>query len=100
MLTVRRRVRREAFPENQIYRDTGYSLRPTCLSCDLPKCRYDYRYRFDRRGMDRLKRNEEICRLRKGGLSVKDLAEDFDLAQRTIIRITSSEREQRDSSSA
>jgi len=76
----------DGLPEQMHFPDDGCDLHPRCLSCPLPRCKYD-----DPVGVRRsltLARDEEIMRLRVGeGLSINALASRFGLSRRTIFRI-------------
>lgn len=83
-----RPARVDALPEYTEYADSGCDLYPSCLSCPLPKCRYE-----DPGGaaaMLRVGRNASILRLaREEKLSVDELATAFGLSRRTIFRVLS-----------
>ncbi|MBI5948965.1 MAG: hypothetical protein HY875_12575 [Chloroflexi bacterium] len=76
----------DALPEYVDYADKGCSLYPSCLSCQLPRCRYD-----DPGGaaaMLRTGRDASILRLaRQDGVTVDGLAQMFGLSRRTIFRV-------------
>lgn len=76
----------DALPEYTDYQDTGCDLYPSCLSCPLPKCRYE-----DPGGaaaMLRTGRDANIVRLSdEHGMTVDRLAEMFGLSRRTIFRV-------------
>lgn len=86
-----RRPRSDALPEYTEYADTGCDLYPSCLSCPLPRCRYE-----DPGGaaaMLRPVRDASILRLaEQDGLSVDRLAEMFGLSRRTVFRVLSAGR--------
>lgn len=42
MLETLRLVRKDALPEDSTYFDDGCDVFPSCLTCYLVKCRYDY----------------------------------------------------------
>ena len=79
-------ARSDALPEHTDYADSGCDLYPSCLSCPLPKCRYD-----DPGGaaaMLRTGRDASIARLAdERGMTVDRLAEMFGLSRRTIFRV-------------
>jgi hypothetical protein len=80
-----RRTRSDALPENTEYVDRGCDLYPSCLSCPLPRCRYEER--GGAAGMLRDGRDAAILRLSgHDGVSVDRLAEMFGLSRRTILR--------------
>lgn len=73
-------------PELFAFKDTGCDLHPACLTCPLPRCRYDepgWRQREERG-----QRDTEVLRLRmRQALSVGDLAAQFGVSTRTVHRI-------------
>ena len=76
----------DLLPEEDYYPDLGCDLFPACLSCPLPRCRYDepeaLKYGSKRR------RNKEVMRLKNNeGMTIKQLASAFGLSRRTIHRI-------------
>jgi hypothetical protein len=80
------RVRNDALPENQEYADSGCDLWRRCLTCPLPRCRYDEpggaRQIFLR------ERDSEIARLRRGdGVTIDELARRFRVSRRTVFRV-------------
>ena len=87
-------TRIDALPEYTSYNDTGCDLYPSCLSCPLPRCRYD-----DPGGaaaMLREGRDASIIRLhRKEHVAVEQLATMFGLSRRTIFRVLRAERTER-----
>lgn len=76
----------DALPECTDYVDTGCDLYSSCLSCPLPRCRFD-----DPGGasaMLRVGRDEAILRCaEREGVTVDSLAEMFGLSRRTIFRV-------------
>ncbi|MGQ9572786.1 MAG: hypothetical protein ACUVV3_06330 [Dehalococcoidia bacterium] len=86
MIEGQRRVREDALPEFTRYRDEGCDLYSSCLTCPLPRCRYDAPGGF--RAIFNLRRDEEILHLRRGqGLSVDMLARRYGVSRRTVFRI-------------
>jgi hypothetical protein len=83
-LQLPRRI--DALPEHTNYADTGCDLYASCLSCPLPRCRYE-----EPGGASALLRggrNASILRLaRQDHLGVDTLAQRFGLSRRTIFRI-------------
>jgi hypothetical protein len=80
-----RRVRDDALPENLEYADTGCGLWDRCLTCPLPRCRYDEpggaRQIFLR------ERDREIARLyRRDHLGADALARRFGISRRSVFR--------------
>jgi hypothetical protein len=89
--TATRRTRCDALPEFTDYSDSGCDLYPSCLSCPLPRCRYD-----DPGGaaaMLRTGRNAAIARLAsRDGLTVEELARAFGVSRRTVFRVLAAGR--------
>ena len=82
-----RRVRRDALPEEIQYRDDGCDIHPQCLSCPLPRCRYDEPGGV--RAMLNSYRDRQILALRADGAAVDQIAERYSLSRRTVFRILS-----------
>ncbi len=82
-----RRVRRDALPEEIRYRDDGCDVHPHCLTCPLPRCRYDEPGGL--RAMLNAYRDQQIVALRGDGAHVDQIAERFGLSRRTVFRILS-----------
>ena len=85
LLLPARRVREDALPENLEYADSGCDLWDRCLTCPLPRCRYDEpggaRQLFLR------ERDREIARLYRGdGVSIDVLARRFGISRRSVFR--------------
>lgn len=76
----------DELPEQSPYRDDGCEVSPSCLRCPLPQCKYDDPGWFQRQKRDERDR-EVMAILRRGGLSVAQVAARFDLSQRTVFRI-------------
>ncbi|MCC7365709.1 MAG: helix-turn-helix domain-containing protein [Dehalococcoidia bacterium] len=81
-----RRPRIDALPEYTEYQDGGCDLYPSCLTCPLPRCRYD-----DPGGaaaMLRTGRDASIVRLAsRDGSTVDELAAMFGVSRRTVFRV-------------
>jgi len=77
----------DLLPEEVNWRDEGCGVFPSCLNCPLPRCVEE-----ESRGHQRLKmkaRNRRMAELRRGGKSVKEIAELFGVSQRTVQRALS-----------
>ena len=85
--TPLRRVRRDALPEEIRYRDDGCDIHSECLTCPLPRCRYDEPGGL--RGMLNAYRDQQIVALRGDGAPVDQIAERYRLSRRTVFRILS-----------
>jgi hypothetical protein len=83
-----RRVRSDALPEEIQYRDDGCDIHPRCLTCPLPRCRYDEPGGL--RAMLNAYRDEQVLALRRDGAPVDQIAERYSLSRRTVFRILSS----------
>lgn len=78
-------------PEMTRYRDDGCDIHPACLTCPLPRCRYDEPY--DPHGEERRERNAAIWRAyREDGLNVAGLVDRFGVSRRTVHRVLQAER--------
>ena len=76
----------DVVPERFAYRDEGCELFPSCLSCPLPRCKYDDPGWYQRE--QRRERDSRVMEaLGRGGMSVSEAASRFALSQRTIFRI-------------
>ena len=82
-----RRVRRDALPEEIVYRDDGCDMHARCLTCPLPRCRYDEPGGL--RAMLNAYRDEQIAAQRREGAPVDEIAERYGLSRRTVFRILS-----------
>jgi hypothetical protein len=86
MIAGQRRVRQDALPEFTRYRDEGCDLYASCLTCPLPRCRYDAPGGV--RAIFNVWRDREILGLRRRqGLSVDMLARRYGVSRRTVFRI-------------
>ncbi len=75
-------------PEQVEYRDDGCDIFPSCLSCPLPRCRYDVPGGL--RTLINRERDQQIRSLRDdAGLTVDEIAERFQLSRRTVFRALS-----------
>jgi len=64
----------------------GCDVHPHCLECPLPECKYDMPSGYVQ--WKNGQRNEKIVEaIEARGLIVKDVAEEFGLSERTIMRI-------------
>jgi len=68
---------------NRSYMDAGCSLFPKCLECLLPRCRYDMRKWELRKTIRNLKIKQGLDE----GRTIKELAEEYGLSERTIRRV-------------
>jgi len=79
------RVRGDMLPEKTRYRDDGCEIHPQCLTCPLPRCRYDEPGGLN--GMLNRMRDREILRLRMNGAPVEEIADEFGVSRRTVFRV-------------
>jgi len=86
-VAVLRRVRRDALPEEIQYRDDGCDIHSQCLTCPLPRCRYDEPGGV--RAMLNSYRDRQILALRADGEAVDQIADRYSLSRRTVFRILS-----------
>ena len=76
-------------PESTVYRDSGCDLHSSCLSCPLPRCRYDdpgWVQREEREGRDSQVRQARAI----DHLTINELASRFGVSARTVHRILGS----------
>ena len=79
------RVRGDMLPEETRYRDDGCAVSASCLSCPLPRCRYD-----DNRTLRAIlnePRDLQIVELKEKGMPVTEISARFGISKRTIFRI-------------
>ena len=79
------RVRGDSLPEVTRYRDDGCDIHPHCLTCPLPRCRYEEPGGL--KGMLNGMRDREIVALKSKGVPVEDIADQFQISRRTIFRV-------------
>jgi len=74
----------DLLPEEVDWRDEGCEAFSSCLNCPLPRCLEE-----QPRGQQKLRmkaRNGRMVELRRGGRSVKAIADLFRVSQRTVQR--------------
>jgi hypothetical protein len=79
------RVRSDALPEFTRYRDSGCDVQPSCLTCPLPRCRYEEPGGL--RALLNKTRDEQIVARRATGIPVAELATRFGVSRRTVFRV-------------
>jgi hypothetical protein len=79
------RVRGDSLPERTGYQDDGCEIHPQCLTCPLPRCRYDEPGGL--MGLLNGLRDREIAALRSRGVSIEEIANTFDVSRRTVFRV-------------
>ncbi len=93
MILRKPRLVLDSLPELTRYRDDGCDLHAACLTCPLPRCRYDE----PEDGHNPLKqlRNASVVQVfQREGLSARELAQRFNLSKRTVHRILQANRSQ------
>ena len=79
------RVRSDALPEFTRYRDSGCDVSPSCLTCPLPRCRYEEPGGL--RALLNKTRDQQIISQRASGVPVAELATRFSVSRRTVFRV-------------
>jgi len=87
------RVRADSLPEHTRYRDDGCEVNESCLTCPLPRCRYDEPGGL--RGLVNSYRDGQMTEMRDKGVPVETIAERFGVSRRTVFRILGSGGNQR-----
>lgn len=82
--------RSDSLPEYSRYQDDGCDIHDRCLTCPLPRCRYEEPGGL--RGLLNELRDREIVQLRTKGVSVNELAGKFGVSRRTVFRILGSQK--------
>lgn len=78
----------DQLPEFTSFKDMGCDIHPRCLTCPLPKCRYDEPGWLQRE--ERTRRDTEILQARADyAMPVIELAERYNVSTRTVHRILS-----------
>ncbi len=80
-----KKVRGDTLPEYTRYRDDGCDVHPMCLTCPLPRCRYEEPGGL--RALLNEYRDQQIVDLRLQGVPVDDLAGRFGVSRRTVFRV-------------
>jgi len=86
----RPRLRGDTLPENTRYRDDGCDISESCLTCPLPRCRYEKPGGL--RALLNESRDREIVQLRLKGMPVEELAGRFGISRRTVFRVIGTTR--------
>ncbi len=76
---------RDPLPEYLEWRDDGCEVAPHCLTCPLPRCRYDDPGGL--RGLLNETRDAEVVRARALGRPVDEIAARFGISRRSVFRI-------------
>ncbi len=81
-----RRPREDALPEHVNYRDEGCDLFRSCLTCPLPRCRFDEP--GGARTMINVVRDQEIRRVHDTNCAtVDEITRRFGVSRRTVFRV-------------
>jgi len=86
------RVRSDALPEFTRYRDNGCDVSPSCLTCPLPRCRYEEPGGL--RALLNKTRDGQIVAQRATGVPVAELAMRFGVSRRTVFRVLGNKTQQ------
>ena len=81
------------------YADTGCSVHPACLSCPLPRCKYDitpskglpssfYKARRKEVSERRTERDVRMKQMRAAGVPVADIAKEFGVNRVRVYQVT------------
>lgn len=89
---LRPRKRGDSLPEFTRYRDDGCEVNESCLTCPLPRCRYEEPGGL--RAILNEVRDNEIIVLRGRGVSVDAIADRFSVSRRTVFRVLGSANDQ------
>jgi hypothetical protein len=84
------RRRSDGLPEFTRYKDDGCSVSESCLTCPLPRCRYEEPGGL--RALLNEMRDQEMLRMRRKGATVDELAGRFDVSRRTVFRVLGSSK--------
>lgn len=87
-LLRRPKSRTDSLPEFTRYRDDGCEVNPSCLTCPLPRCRYEEPGGL--RAILNESRDRQIIELRGRGVSVDAIADRFGVSRRTVFRVLGS----------
>jgi hypothetical protein len=82
------RTRHESLPEYTRYRDDGCDISESCLTCPLPRCRYEEPGGL--RALLNETRDRQIIQMRLTGVPVEELAGRFGISRRTVFRVIGS----------
>ena len=82
---LKTRARNDSLPEFTRYRDDGCEVSASCLTCPLPRCRYEEPGGL--RAILNERRDQQIIELRARGVSVDSLADRFGISRRTVFRV-------------
>lgn len=84
----KKRRRSDTLPEYAMYRDDGCDIHESCLTCPLPRCRYE-----EPGGLRTLLnelRDSQMVRMREKGATIGELASRFGVSRRTVFRVLNS----------
>ena len=78
-------MRGDSLPEVTRYRDDGCDIHPHCLTCPLPKCRYEDPGGL--KGMLNGMRDREIVRQKSRGVPIEVIADSSVSRGATVFRV-------------
>lgn len=79
------RVRANALPEGFDHPDTGCNFSPSCLTCPLPRCRYEPPYLVPVVRQDM--RTPKAHALRSQGATTEEIRQALRVSRRTVYRL-------------
>lgn len=79
------RRRSDTLPEYTPYQDDGCDIHDHCLTCPLPRCRYEEPGGL--RGLLNELRDQQMLQMRRKGATVDELANRFGVSRRTVFRV-------------
>ena len=82
-----RLLRRDALPEHMIYKDDGCEASPTCLTCPVPRCRYEAKGGL--RPILNVPRDAHLVQMHQSGIPVDTIAASANVSKRTVWRVIS-----------
>ena len=79
--------RRDSLPEHMTYKDNGCEVSPTCLTCPLPRCRYEVKGGL--REILNVPRDAHLVQMHQSGIPVDAIAAGANVSKRTVYRVIS-----------
>lgn len=78
-------VRRDALPEEAVYKDTGCSVSPSCLNCPLEVCVLEMPGHSRGLNAQRLKEQVRVLRFQHGK-KISEIMAELRISRRTVFR--------------
>lgn len=78
----------DSLPENKVYADDGCDMAPACLTCPLPRCKYD----MAPGALIALRKGDRNARVRGmqgAGYSAEAIAAELGMSARNVHRVLS-----------